>query len=79
MTIDRYKERDFLSKNDIIAEYVKQYHPEILATTDFAIFNLHMVVTDFARAFQKAIKQVGVEKVKELAVNVETKIRIYIL
>lgn len=67
MTIDRYKERDFLSRNDIIAEYIKQYHPEILATTDFAIFNLHMAVTDFAKAFQKAIKQVGVEKVKELA------------
>ena len=61
MTIDRYKERDFLSKNDIIAEYIKQYHP------DFAIFNLHMVVTDFAKAFQKAIKQVRIEKVKELA------------
>ena len=67
MTIDRYKERDILSRNDIIAEYVKQYHPEILATTNFAFFNLHMAVTDFAKAFQKAIKQGGVEKVKELA------------
>ena len=67
MTIDRYKERDFLSKNDIIAEYIKQYHPEILATTDFAIFNLHMVVTDFAKTFSKVIKQVKFEKVKKPA------------
>lgn len=56
-----------MSKNDIIAEYVKQNYPEILTTTDFAIFNLSMAITDFAKTFLKVIKQVGFEKVKELA------------
>ena len=56
-----------MSKNDIIAEYVKQNYPEILTTTDFAIFSFHMVVTDFAKTFSKVIKQVKFEKVKKPA------------
>lgn len=60
-----------MSKNDIIAEYVKQNYPEILATTDFAIFSLQMVVRNFtktfSKTFSKAIKQVNFEKVKKPA------------
>lgn len=56
-----------MSKNDIIAEYVKQNYPEILATTDFAIFSLQMVVRDFTKTLSKAIKQVNFEKVKKPA------------
>ncbi len=56
-----------MSKNDIIAEYVKQNYPEILATTDFAIFSLQMVVRNFTKTFSKAIKQVNFEKVKKPA------------
>lgn len=53
-------------KNDIIAEYVKQNYPEILATTDFAIFSFRMAVTDFTRTFSEAIKKVNFEKLKEI-------------
>ena len=56
-----------MSKNHIIEEYVKQNYPEILTTTDFAIFSFHMVVTDFAKTFSKVIKQVKFEKVKKPA------------
>lgn len=55
-----------MSKNDIIAEYVKQNYPEILSTTDFAVFSFQMAVRDFTKTFSKAIKQVNFEKVKEI-------------
>lgn len=48
-----------MTRNDIIAEYVKQRCPEILETIDFAFFNFGMACKDFAESFDKAIKEDG--------------------
>lgn len=55
-----------MSKNDIIAEYVKHNYPEILETTDFAIFSFQMAVRSFAKTFSEVIKKVNFEKLKEI-------------
>lgn len=34
-----------MNENDLIAEYVKERHPEILQTIDFAVFKLGKVIS----------------------------------
>ncbi len=48
-----------MTKNDIIAEYVKKRCPEILETTDFKFFNLGMTSKNLTESFDKAIKENG--------------------
>lgn len=45
-----------MTRNDIVAEYVRKRCPEILETTDFAAFAFEMACKSFVDNFEKTIK-----------------------
>lgn len=45
-----------MTRNDIVAEYVRKRCPEILETTDFAAFVFEMACKSFVDNFGKSIK-----------------------
>lgn len=47
-----------MTRNDVIAEYVKERFPEILTTIDFAVFSLKMACKSSVDSFEKAIKKI---------------------
>lgn len=47
-----------MTRNDVIAEYVKERFPEILTTIDFAVFNFKMACKSSVDSFEKAIKKI---------------------
>lgn len=51
-----------MTQNDIIAEYVKKNHPEIIASPQFAVFVIKKGIENFVNDLTKAIKR----SVKEL-------------
>lgn len=54
-----------MTENDIIAEYVKRKHPEILASADFAAFHVCMDCKSFSDAFSRSIRNIDFSKLKE--------------
>lgn len=54
-----------MTRNDIIAEYVKRNYPEILTTTDFAAFQFRMACISFSDAVRKSIRSIDFSKLKE--------------
>ena len=54
-----------MTRNDIVAEYVRKRYPEILKTTDFAEFVFEMACKSFADNFEKSIK-IGFEKLRKI-------------
>ncbi len=45
-----------MTRNDIVAEYIRKRCPEILETTDFAAFVFEMACKSFVDNFGKSIK-----------------------
>lgn len=64
-----------MTRNDIIAEYIKQNYPEILATTDFAIFQFRIACISFSDAVRKSIRSVDFSKLKETLKSLSKKER----
>ena len=54
-----------MSENDIIAEYVKEYHPEILTTLHFATYRLGSACRKFANDFIESISKIDFSKVAQ--------------
>ena len=51
--------------NDIIAEYVRTRLPDILKTTDFALYRLGVALNDAADSFLNGFKSIDFEAVFE--------------
>ena len=54
-----------MSENDIIAEYVKENHPEILNTADFALYRISVALRKFINDFNKAFSNISIEEFYE--------------
>ena len=54
-----------MTRNDIIAEYVKRNYPEILTTTDFAVFQFRIACKSFCDEACKSIRSIDFSKLKE--------------
>lgn len=54
-----------MSENDIIAEYVKENYPEILNTTDFALYRLSVALRKFIDDFKKAVSNISIKEFYE--------------
>ena len=65
-----------MNENDLIAEYVKERHPEILKTTDFAFFKLGKRLSKLGEDLAAPIKKLGKQLSDALngfPINTETK------
>lgn len=54
-----------MTRNDIIAEYVKRNYPEILMSIDFAAFHVGMACKSFSDEFRKSVRTIDFSKLKE--------------
>lgn len=48
-----------MNENDIIAEYIKSKYPELLYTTDFALYKLGKGIKDFVNRFKENLKKIN--------------------
>ena len=66
-----------MSENDLIAEYVKEHYPELLGTTDFALYKFSKAVLEVRDKIIEAVKKVDFCKLSkaahEVAENPEVK------
>ena len=53
-------------KDRIISQYVKEKYPELLNTTDFEIYKIHIALKEFCNAFVETVKKVDFTKLKQL-------------
>lgn len=64
-----------MSENDIIAKYIKEKHPCLLKTTDFALYKLGVHLSNMAdeisHGLSEFINNIDWGKVKELADKLE--------
>ena len=51
-----------MNENDIIAEYVKENHPDILNTTDFALYRILVALRKFINDFNKAFSNISIDE-----------------
>lgn len=56
-----------MSENDILAEYIKEKHPEILTSVDFAVYRLGRACRKLAEDFLEAFKKIDLTELKEMA------------
>lgn len=54
-----------MSDNELIAKYVKEKYPELLQTTDFAIYALGVKLKEFSYSFKKMITKISIKCVCE--------------
>lgn len=69
---DRQKGK-IMTENDIIAEYVKRKHPEILTSIDFAAFHLGMACSIFSDSLRAKLKRIDFSRLKEALKKVNEK------
>lgn len=62
-----------MTENDIIAEYVKRKHPEILTSIDFAVFHIGMVCSIFSDGIRAKLKRIDFSRLEEALKKVNEK------
>ena len=62
-----------MTENDIIAEYVKRKHPEILTSIDFAAFHIGMDFSIFSDSLRTKLKRIDFSRLEEALKKVNEK------
>lgn len=54
-----------MSENDMIAEYIKERFPDILNTTDFALYKFSCACRNLVCSFKESFKNIDFNKIAE--------------
>ena len=53
------------NENDLIAEYIKENYPELIATMDFALFRIRKACQQFTINFLDSFKKIDLSELKK--------------